>query len=766
MGINKIQVVDQSTNPPPLELPPDASILVLPEADCRRHYMLFTNSAGRVTKSWMCGICGKEFPKQYALMRHLRMRHLNVRLFRCGTCDKAFKTRMVLMRHCACHSTLRPYVCGVLPEALQPGNGARPARARAPRHTSRFACHCGKRFHQKANLVVHQRTHQNLSKMSAASKLASSRPASPPHHPIFKCFNCDSELDSLQAFRDHQQRCTPLLPALPPRSQNNTPDTNHCLNSGGQEDLPGGLLRRLLSLGEGLEGRRPASPAAELALQPLPPPPPPPPPSPALGRVQTGLPVGQLQAGLPLGRLQTGPPLGQQQAGLPLGQLQAALPLEQLRAGLPLGHLPAALPLEQLQTGLSLGQLQVGPEQLEQLQTGPEQLLTGPGQLLTGPKQLQTGPALEQLQTDSLLVQLSPQPTPVPAAAQQEMSKLRQLLIPATTEDLRHLQRQQGGGGPGHDRVDVPVVAVVTQYHSSDGTHLHVQPPSSERPDCSEVAVSRIEVPLTDDGPPPASCRREQLLSMPTSAELLSTEADGPANAADDGPGRAVPPPSVADMLSRGADRTAGTDGRPRATEALARGADALAGEAGVVPTDAEVLPKEAGLLPGGLQLQLPTELDALPRGSDTLPAGVDAPPLGGDMLPRGADSLPAGADMPLLGADMLRRGADSLPAGPDMLPLGADMLLLRADMLPRGSAILAEEAAVLAGAAEGQSDGADLLSAGADTMVQFVRETPSGGFEAVSVAEAALLFSQPGSSYQILPGEDRHSPSVAPLSR
>ncbi|XP_037076218.1 uncharacterized protein LOC119097273 [Pollicipes pollicipes] len=690
---------------------------------------------------------------------------------------------MVLMRHCACHSTLRPYVCGVCQKRF---SRATALVQHGPVHSAhkRFACHCGKRFHQKANLVVHQRTHQNLSKMSAASKLASSRPASPPHHPIFKCFNCDSELDSLQAFRDHQQRCTPLLPALPPRSQNNTLDTNHCLNSGGQEDLPGGLLRRLLSLGEGLEGRRPASPAAELALQPLPPPPPPPPPSPALGRVQTGLPLGQLQAGLPLGRLQTGPPLGQQQAGLPLGQLQAVLPLGQLQAGLPLGHLPAALPLEQLQTGLSLGQLQVGPEQLEQLQTGPEQLLTGPGQLLTGPKQLQTGPALGQLQTDSLLVQLSPQPTPVPAAAQQEMSKLRQvsgvlmvgpiqtrsmrlararnmqpfallradgeeptlarvlrtadrreLLIPATTEDLRHLQRQQGGGGPGHDRVDVPVVAVVTQYHSSDGTHLHVQPPSSERPDCSEVAVSQIEVPLTDDGPPPASCRREQLLSMPTSAELLSTEADGPANAADDGPGRAVPPPSVADILSRGADRTAGTDGRPRATGALAGGADALAGKAGVVPTDAEVLPKEAGLLPGGLQLQLPTELDALPRGSDALPAGVDMPPLGGDMLPRGADSLPAGADMPLLGADMPRRGADSLPAGPDMLPLGADMLLLRADMLPRGSAILAEEAAVLAGAAEGQSDGADLLSAGESDGAGLLSAGESDGADLLSAA-------------------------------
>ena len=42
------------------------------------------------------------------------------------------------------------------------------------------------------------------------------------------------------------------------------------------------------------------------------------------------------------------------------------------------------------------------------------------------------------------------------------------------------------------------------------------------------------------------------------------------------------------------------------------------------------------------------------------------------------------------------------------------------------------------------------MVSPGGGAVVQFVRQTPAGELEPVSVTDAAVLFSRPGTSYQV----------------
>ena len=63
-------------------------------------------------KKYVCGTCGKEFPRKDNLTRHIRT-HSNARPYKCDECGTGFKFNYLLTRHKRTHINYKPCKCPV-----------------------------------------------------------------------------------------------------------------------------------------------------------------------------------------------------------------------------------------------------------------------------------------------------------------------------------------------------------------------------------------------------------------------------------------------------------------------------------------------------------------------------------------------------------------------------------------------------------------------------------------------------------------------------
>ncbi|KAF0305373.1 Cytidine deaminase [Amphibalanus amphitrite] len=474
-----IQVIEEDEHPAPLWFPDKDSKKVVSKKECRRHYIEFHKCRDSGTKTWICGVCGQRNSQQFSLMRHLMMDHLGMRVYKCQHCPKTFKTAAVLAQHRkSAHSATKAYVCDVCEKQFGRVSVLIQHR-RIHSDVKEHTCHCGKAFHQKVNLTMHQlrlhppaalRTpkpvHCPPKPASRPSKPANcppkpancpSKPANRPPKPVrggsqrtlqYSCVVCSAQFESVPELLQHKLTCQPLLQSLRTTVKVNR-DTEQRIDAGKERNMNNKLLNKIQDIVHQQERLRRRQTAALPRLDPC-----------RLRRLYDRPASSSCRPAQPR-RPETAPETQQQTDDTPAGKIMGVL-------------------------------------------TAP---IRTQSMLLARQRGLQPFVVLQSDTDEPTLAKV------LPAANNLE------LLVPATIEDLCQMSQQQDGDS---DKVDVTVVAMVTQIYDENGApHVRVQPPSSERAGGTVLATSQVDL-----GPARGSGTVVQFVRVMPTGELETVSVD------------------------------------------------------------------------------------------------------------------------------------------------------------------------------------------------------------------------------------------------
>ena len=113
---------------------------------------------------YMCELCGKEYPKQSALNRHIDVFHLKTEVCKCDECGKVFQTGYCLKAHMKIHTGSNTFICDICGRIFKTKTALKIHVVRHDKNAvGKYTCEfCGRKFFKSSNLLNHIRRHKGI----------------------------------------------------------------------------------------------------------------------------------------------------------------------------------------------------------------------------------------------------------------------------------------------------------------------------------------------------------------------------------------------------------------------------------------------------------------------------------------------------------------------------------------------------------------------------------------------------------------------------